>query len=271
LLLAIVVKMKALEAACMPADQGRALYATLLQRVQLLDPPLAQTLHQENAPKPFTVSSLNGATVNRRGEALLHAGQEVWWRVTVLEPTLAHLLKERVAADLAGRPLMLGETPFQVGEITSDAQRHAWAGQTTCEDLVQSRLLRSRPPQGAIQVEFASPTTIHSQGKHLPFPLPELVFDSWLQRWNAFSPVGLPEQVKNFAQAGLAVSRFRLESRAVRYGSALTIGFVGECSFRLLVDDPYWQRLADTLAAYAFYCGTGHRTTVGLGQTRRIE
>jgi CRISPR-associated endoribonuclease Cas6 len=57
----------------------------------------------------------------------------------------------------------------------------------------------------------------------------------------------------------------------VRYGSALTIGFVGECSFRLLVDDPYWQRLADTLAAYAFYCGTGHRTTVGLGQTRRIE
>jgi hypothetical protein len=38
-----------------------------------------------------------------------------------------------------------------------------------------------------------------------------------------------------------------------------------------LVHDPYWLRLLNLLAAFAFYAGTGHKTTRGLGQTRQIS
>jgi CRISPR-associated endoribonuclease Cas6 len=100
--------------------------------------------------------------------------------------------------------------------------------------------------------------------------LPELVFDSWLQRWNALAPLSLPQEVKTFAQGHLVLSRYQLHTRPVRFGESLYIGFVGRCSFRVLLDDPYWLRLAHLLAAFSFFSGTGHKTTIGLGQTRGL-
>ena len=100
----------------------------------------------------------------------------------------------------------------------------------------------------------------------MPLPLPELVFGSLLQRWNAFAPLTLPEEVRRYAQECLAVSRYRLQTRMLQFGAAMSVGFVGQCQYTALVWDAYWLRAIALLAAYAFYSGVGIRTTVGMGR-----
>ncbi len=267
MLLSLVVQMAPLQEAVIPADQGRATHSLFLDWLAQADAGLAQELHDGGGIKPFTVSDLRG--VRRRKEELLLSPQHpLWWRATTLAPALSRVVREQVLPTLPDRLTLAGQ-PFQVLGATVDRAGHPWAGETTYETLAQAHLLGVSRPSPWLDLEFAAPTTFHSAGKHQPFPLPGLVFDHWLNKWNAFAPLALHPDVKRFAEENLAVSHYRLRTQVVRFGAATFIGFAGQCSFRALHGDPYWLRLLHTLAAYAFYCGTGHKTTMGLGQTRR--
>jgi hypothetical protein len=43
---------------------------------------------------------------------------------------------------------------------------------------------------------------------------------------------------------------------------------VGQCNLTLRHEDPYWLSIPHLLAAFIFWCGTGRKTTQGLGRTR---
>jgi CRISPR/Cas system endoribonuclease Cas6 (RAMP superfamily) len=53
-------------------------------------------------------------------------------------------------------------------------------------------------------------------------------------------------------------------------GQRLLIGGVGKMTFRAIhtdqIADDWWQAIT-TLAAFAPYCGTGHKTAQGMGVT----
>ena len=270
MLISAVLTIRPLQKSTIPADQGRATHGLFLNWVRQADSTLAQELHDVEGVKPFTVSDLQGLGRRVKGEVALDPQRPLWWRVTTLTPRLSQVVLEQVLPNLPDQ-LTLADQPFQVVGATADQAEHPWAGQTSYEDLAQEHLLGAAEPSPWLNLEFATPTTFHSAGKHLPFPLSGLVFDHWLSKWNKFAPLSLHPDVKRFAEECLAVSRYQLRSRVVRFGPATFIGFVGRCSFRALNRDPYWLRLLHTLAAYAFYCGTGHKATMGLGQTRVLR
>ncbi len=257
MLVSAVIKLQAAEADEQRPDLGRATQAWFLDQAQAADPALAATLHEGNGLRPYTVAL----------RAEQRHSQQPWLRLTALTAEVAAILEEQILPNLPNT-LMLADQLFQVAGATADGTDHAWAGQTSYEALAQGHLLGAEDPPPWLNLEFATPTTFRSQGKHQPFPLPGLVFDHWLNKWNTFAPLSLHPDLKRFAEECVGVSRYRLRSRVVRFGPATFIGFVGRCSFRALRRDPYWLRLLHTLAAYAFYCGTGHKTTMGLGQTR---
>jgi CRISPR-associated endoribonuclease Cas6 len=110
---------------------------------------------------------------------------------------------------------------------------------------------------------------------HYPLPDPVLAFQSWLLRWNAFAPEQLRLNVNtlDLVSAHIAVSRHRIETCAVRFDRFTHIGFVGRVTYhvvkRRLLDDDLLRRF-NILADYAPFCGTGHKTTQGMGHTQRI-
>lgn len=257
MLVSAVIRLRAAQAGGRLHDLGRAAQGWFLGEVRAADPVLAKALHQGSELRPYTVALCAGP---RQAHA-------PWLRVTALTDEVAGVLLEHVLPAVP-EGLTLAGQPFQVVGATLDGADHPWAGQTTHEELAQTYLLGTSEPPPWLNLEFATPTTFRSGGKHVPFPLPALVFDHWLNKWNHFAPLSLNPDLKSFAEEHLSVSRYRLASQVVRFGSATFIGFVGRCSFRALRDDTYWLRLLHMLTAYAFYCGTGHKTTVGLGQTR---
>lgn len=255
MLVSLVLFLEPQGAVEMPADLGRAVHAWFLGRVREDNPPLAERLHEGHALRPFTLSPLRGA---RRGLR--------WLRITALEPGLAEwLLRTTWPGEIE-----LGPVSFRVQGVTSEPQEHPWAGRTTYEALLD-RLLGAEEPEARVELEFASPTTFRSRGHHLPLPLPHLVFGSYWEKWNAFAPLRLPEAVLSYVEEQVVVARYRLCTRLVAFGEARFVGFVGSCRFLALRRDPRWLRVVQLLADFAFYAGTGHRTTVGLGQTRRRD
>ncbi len=101
----------------------------------------------------------------------------------------------------------------------------------------------------------------------MPLPLPELVFGSLCDRWNAFSPVALSSEMRAYCASSVGISRFDLRSSALpSVDGSLQIGAVGEVTYNALRYDRYWMAAIGLLSTYAFYAGIGRGTTAGFGQ-----
>jgi CRISPR-associated endoribonuclease Cas6 len=255
----------------LPRWWGRAAYALALSLIANESPALARQLHEDSgAPKPFTVSSL----WEYRPRLGLDSSAAYTLRLTALtkEPAEIFLREAREGALQPQRVIELNHLPFQILAAAAEESEHPWAFSTTYETLSRPYLTAALTPSRDISFRFASPVTFKTGGRHLPFPLPALVFRSLLSRWNAFAPLTFPPELQRFAEENLVVTRYRLSSLSVevREGGK-RIGAVGSLRFRILHYDRYWMSLLHTLAAFSLFSGIGAGTTMGLGQTRILE
>lgn len=268
MIFSIIFELATAQPARLPAFLGRANHAQLMAWLEHADPALARELHETSQLRPITCSSLLHA--RREGDQLLVApGRTYAVRFTSLAPDVSARLDRWLRTE-APRRWPLHDHDFSVTAIYCDAARHAWSGMTTYEELAGLHLLGDARPARKVTLEFASPTAFKSQGMHVPVPLPGLVFGSLLDRWNSFSPVQLPDDMRAYGELAVAVSHYRLSTEAVKGKRAsLVIGATGRVTYTALDNDRYWLAAMHLLADYARYSGVGIKTTVGLGQVRR--
>lgn len=269
MLISIILTLQPDGAVTLPAHLGRANYAALLARLGAEDAALAAAIHAGDGPKPLTCSSLLG--VRSAGDAVqLRAGQPVTVRFTGLTAAVSQAL---AACLLAHRPATwtLADQTFQVIDATDDPAVHGWTGRTTYEALAAAQLVQAEHPSRQVTLEFASPTSFKSNEMNIPVPLPGLLFGSLVERWNSFSPVVLSPEMRRYGEEVMAISRYKLESRAVgQKGDGLRIGGVGTVTYRALAGDRYWLSVMQMLASFALFAGAGVQTATGMGQVRRI-
>ena len=252
-----------------PVDQGRALSARFLAWIRDIDPQISKELHDSSSqPRPYTVSSLQGTPRTRSDRVFLKPGSEVWFRVTSVSPRLTRFL---ITDFLPGfeKEITLSKARFNVKDHTWDPAQHSWAGGMTYANLIREDLLGENHRQ--VQMAFTSATAFHSHGAHLPFVLPELVLRSWAESWNAYSGMAFPESLFEKVRGAIGISYYKMRTAVVRFGKATFIGGVGDCTFNTLDKDPYWGKMLNCLASFAFFSGTGIKTTMGLGQTCRTD
>jgi CRISPR-associated endoribonuclease Cas6 len=284
---------------------GRAAHALLLDAIRWADADLAEQLHAGSELRSFTVSDLIGVprkvglqverTYTLRLTTLTTAATEALSKT--LTPAPLTLAKRSERSEESGRgdggeggPLSpgstveLGQIPFRIEAVDAGPNpkskiqnpkpeiHHPWSGATTYEALSAPWLLGRLTPPRSVKLHFASPTTFKSEGRHVPVPLPSLVFGSLLERWNAFAPVALPPEVRRFAGECLALSAYELRSRGVQVkDGGLRMGGQGWARFTATTYDRYWLSLIQLLSDFAFYAGVGAQTTMGFGQCRVIE
>jgi CRISPR-associated endoribonuclease Cas6 len=167
----------------------------------------------------------------------------------------------------AGATLSLAGSEFRV---EADARPNPWAAAATYEALSAPWLLGRATPDQRLSLRFSSPTTFKSAERHVPVPLPQWVWGSLLEKWNAFAPVALPPEARRFAEECLALTAYQLQTRMVPLKEGgLRAGAVGWTRYTALNRDRYWLSVIHLLADFALYAGVGVGAAMGLGQCRR--
>ena len=268
MLLAVVVNLRACQAGLVEGATGRAIHGFWLHQWKRLAPSVADHLHRPNQVRPFTLSPLLGLPRFRKGRREIAPGTPAWFRVTTLQGELSRRLEEVWLPELP-QEIGLAGLRWQVMGYTTATEQHRWAGRADPQALAETLLLGRSPPS-RWRLEFATPTTFHGGEGHLPFPLPDALVRSWLRRWQAFGPVHLPEDTPERARRGLVVSAYALETVPWRDHRRVVVGCVGRMTLRALGLGKGERAALDLLAAYAFYAGSGHHTTQGMGMTRGL-
>ena len=265
MLTSLVVELKAAESGTINGGTGRAVHGFWYKHWGKTDPSLADDLHQETETPPFTLSPIMDIPYPRQGKIHVRAGELGWFRVVALSERISHSLTKTWAPKLP-KTIELARIPWRVRGWSISHDKHPWAGQIAYKKLGKN--LFSMEPPRSWRFQFSTPTTFNGAVGHLPFPLPDSLVSSWLRRWQAFAPIGLPENLPQLVREGVVVSSYRLKTVPVRHGKRLTVGCVGDCKLYALNLPPAIRAAVDTLAQYAFYVGSGHRTTQGMGMTR---
>lgn len=268
--LSLVVTVTPDEDVTVPAHLGRAVHALLLRWLDTYDAALAKRWHDTSGPKPFTASTLIGGGRVNAASRLLRAGGTYWFRLTALVPEVSAALLAR--AETPPLTVDLDGVLLPVTSITADPDAHQWAGSATYQELAAPYLLaRERAPR-RVRLRFVSPVSFKQNNLHMPVPMPDLVFGSLADRWNAFSPVAVSSGVRDFCRFAVAISSLDLRSRGLPLkGGVKQVGSLGKMTYPVVRHDPYWASVLGLLADAAFYTGVGRYTTVGMGQAVRLD
>ena len=254
---------------------GHHAHAAFLSMLRETDPDLAETLHAQSAQKPFTVSPLVAKARQSKRQLHIRAGTDCKLRFTFLDDTLftafGHaFLKFKLPS------ITLGSATFQVKQLVSHStETQDWSGNTTYGELAQSAKIANE-----IRLKFHSPTafrTLTPRGQktynHTQVD-PVRCYQSWINKWNTFAPIQFDrDELLDFVKEHARVTRTDTRTQALNFGRHTEIGWVGTCTFHFQQEsllDEYMLRAANCLADFAFYCGTGYKTTMGMGQTKRI-
>ncbi|MFQ3616755.1 MAG: CRISPR-associated endoribonuclease Cas6 [Cyanobacteriota bacterium] len=240
------------------------LHAWLLDQVRQMNPELSAYLHDGESEKPFTISALQGVEIAPGGSLRVRSDRLYTWTITALsQPVVAWLAdwlrQPPQTIDLRGAPL----------KILDWGLTHPSHPPTTYEQLFDVAI----PPHPAIALSFLSPTSFRRHKHHFPLPVPTNLFHSYLRRWNDFADVEYDsEDFLAWIDESVIITRHHLQSVKTVAGKRGSVtGFTGAIEMglsKLALEEPEYVQLFMALGRLAPYCGTGHKTTFGLGQTR---
>lgn len=265
-LYAALLKLKADGSAPISPTQGYHAYAMFLALIQQSSPGLAAELHRSESLKPFTVSPLQGKFERAGKDLRVFGGSEYSIRLTFLrEDVFAHFMDATLNA--ANQPLRLESALFHIDHVVLHHQ-----DSPLCHHQSYEGLFTESAPDRKVRLQFLSPTTFRSGGKrNVVFPDPTLVFGGYLAKWEFFSPIKTNQNVTGLLER-IMVARYKLNTHILHFDSYRETGFEGDCTFEVPEDFSHDAlRLINTLADFAFYCGTGAKTTMGMGQSRRVK
>ncbi|WP_414529739.1 CRISPR-associated endoribonuclease Cas6 [Nodularia chucula] len=236
-----------------------ALHAWFLDQVRQIDPELSAYLHDGESEKPFNISALESQLLPTGKQLQLEANQILHWQVNALSAKVAQFLQLWLT--------QLPETLNLRGATLQIKQVRIAHPPTTYAQLLQ-------PPAKYSQVNlsFISPTSFRRKGHHFPLPVPVNLFHSYLRRWNDFSQIPISQvDFLDWIDESVIIHQHRLESLKVAAGKRGSVtGFTGAISCGLskaALANTEFTQLFYALVKLAPYCGTGHKTTFGLGQT----
>jgi CRISPR-associated endoribonuclease Cas6 len=241
---------------------GEALHGLFLRILKQYSSDLASEMHNRDEQRPFSLKPPVGDSELRRGYTVTSSGTNLTFDLAFLSEKL---LTASVSAFLSvlqdGRVLSLSRQPVVLQNLDLDAG--------TFSSFL--KILSNASATYAVTLEFVTPTSFRKNEMQVVFPQPELVFSSLLRRWNAFSELKIPEEHAVYFPS-IKVSSYDLHTQLVHFSRYKIIGFKGRVEYELPEGSSEdFMQVVNALADFAFYSGVGAKTTMGMGQVRRIS
>jgi len=160
---------------------------------------------------------------------------------------------------------------FDVIRVAGSEEEHPWAGKIGFDELYERWFSSEERLTSKVRMRFFSPTTFRSSGRNIPFPLPRLVFQSILNKWNRYAYIHPSSELGRVIEDGMTLSRYELRTKMMDFGKYREVGFIGESEFMVMKGiEIKLIRWVHLLSDFAFFSGVGYKTTMGMGQVRKI-
>jgi CRISPR-associated endoribonuclease Cas6 len=241
------------------SNYGVRLHAWFLNEVRKNDPKLSKKWHDNQLEKNFTLSRLQELDFDSKNGLRLMANNLYSWIITGLNAEVVQWLQQWLNAP---------PTEIKLGEIALTV--------VSCQvvyPLVTYQSLLTTPIESSLSLTFSSPTSFRRKKHHFPLPLPYNVFQSYLRRWNNFANYPIDSDIfLQWIDDHVLIARHQIETVKVLGGKRGKVtGFIGTVEYGLSTEgrkNEEFTQLFFALGRLAPYCGTGHKMTFGLGQTR---
>lgn len=260
-LIAITFELNVIETFFLPLNYNYYLHAWFLNQSRTDDPEFSAYLHDGQSEKPFTISQLDGEFVAKSNQIQLLKGNK--YRLTIA--SLCNPLCQWWAKWLKNPPsaMVLSTGSLEIVDIAIALPPKTYT------QLLEADI----PTERSFCFTFVTPTGFRRKGNHLPLPVPSNMFHSYLRRWNDFATVAFDQDAfLDWIDEVVFISELDIVSERVTVGKSGTVtGFTGYVEFGIdhkARNNPEFEQLLHALVRLAPYCGTGHKTTFGLGQTR---
>ncbi|NDJ63157.1 MAG: CRISPR system precrRNA processing endoribonuclease RAMP protein Cas6 [Chloroflexi bacterium] len=274
-LYAVVLRMATTRRGAIPADHGKVVLSALYHLIDRGDQALAQTLHDANLHKPFTVGLIQGGKRDHRHAQHFGEGDPAEWRFTLLRDPAFEALIQRYISDRDLPHVRIGAVEFQITDAFVSGS-HAHSGSLSLETLAARY---QQPPEnyfGAVKLDFLSPTVFNlgtdresRQRRLRALPIPRTLFSSLRKRWAQLGGAGPGDAFDTWIEQAIEAEPLSLRWQHVHIEKMWVRGFLGQVRFQHWGPDRRWLPFLHLLADLAFYTGVGYQTTRGLGQVRR--
>ena len=264
----------------------RSVHASLIRRLELVNPSVSSKLHDDavgasSSEHAWTVSPLTGP-FGRSGTHLVAIPGSIYEvRVTALTTEVVQTLAASLdpSHPLGAEPLTLEWVPFDVVW-----ERSGWESVATYASLQSAARPRRR-----IGLQFRSPTGFRRVDEGTEVHWPSLCLQGYLRKWNAFSGLTMPaEATMRYAANELTTCHQDLRPESVLLSGHARMdlagstdstcqhlgrvgysqkGVVGSVEWLASGKSPLLLRMVNALVKYSLYCGTGMKTSLGMGQT----
>ncbi len=140
---------------------------------------------------------------------------------------------------------------------------------TSYEELYTTLVANEPEPIRRFELQFITPTAFAQGGTNLPLPIPNLMFRSWLERWNNFAPVYLGgDELITYLNNAVLLKNHKIQTRSWQLHKGYVNGFVGDVTLQVFNRaDPLLANVANLLIQYSRFAGTGIKTRLGMGNT----
>ena len=304
-LYALLLKLRPLQQGTLMPFSGELVHGALLNWLRAAAPDVATWLHEGQKRRLFTCSSLHFSQPMQpslkaeRGNIHLPLNPMKTYSVRLtfllgeLFPLFYSALMESKASEAEATSvpfIRLGKQLFLLEEVIfARDDPNGWTNFASPASLIEKAEQMRFSTDTLLTLEFGSLTAFsrgHSRVGYgtyqLLFPLPQAVFQNLLRRWEDIAPAELAdviqrERIEQYLQDdGVVAIDYDLTAHHVHFTTHLQRGFLGTCTYQLRgpdekvsSDSPLTlKQQIYLLAELAFYCGVGHKTAMGLGQTR---
>jgi len=254
----LIIELGAASEKPIPTRLNQAIYAQFIEWLSIGNSYLAESV-SNSQESSFSLSGLIGY---RRKDGT-RLGDRFLIRISLLNSNLIQPLLQGI--EMYQTPsIYLENFPFIIRGIYTVPNSHNLVNISNYVSLASVANFNSE-----IVLNFISPTSLQHHRNIQPFPLPDLVFNTLLHRWNYFAPPELHFSSIQWQSVALA---FDLKTQFLKINSSIEtrreIGCVGWVKY--FFPDLQQARIANILAKFALFSGIGRKTTMGMGEVRII-
>ena len=231
---------------------NRAIHAQVLTWLQKGNPEVSALIHHSQR-SPISLSELIKKTdspITKSGN--FQETNRLSFKVNLLQGYLLPILLKGIETETE---ISLANYKFTLIGVDSLPSANSHARLTSYKELVEHS-----KPCDVIKFELLSPTSFKQNNCIQPFPLPELVFNNLLRRWNTFAPIEY--HFPKVEWQGMTAA-YDLKTKVIKK-EVNEIGSVGWVKYAFKNEEQ--ARIATALATFANFSGIGRKTALGMGQ-----